>query len=130
MVSTPSPGKGRAEYLSCTHTFYVQRRMLVLSLCARNTPVKSTRWGPQLQGQCGCRTTHSKNLCQFGSSAAGFSTSNALLAFRRRCHPFLSPDHVVAKVFLSGRYYPSDNRGTAVPDAPAQAPALPWPSCL
>jgi len=36
----------------------------------------------------------------------------------------------LTKVLLSGRYYASDIKGTAVPDSAAQSPALPYPSFL
>jgi len=40
--------------------------------------------------QLRCRTTHAKNLCRLGSSAAGFSTLRTPLAFSRRYTPFIS----------------------------------------
>jgi len=65
-------------------------------------PVNSTGWRPLSQAKLGYRTTHAKNLCPFGSSAAGFSIPSPLLALQRRRNPFISPDRVLAKVLLSG----------------------------
>jgi hypothetical protein len=50
-------------------------------------PVSSTSRTSLLQGQPRYRTTHAKNLCALGSSAAGCSTPTTLWALKRQYHP-------------------------------------------
>src|SRR4051812_43058515 len=54
---------------------------------AQNMPVMWTGWRPLPQVLPESRTTHAKNLCPLGSSAAGFSTLRTLLACERRPNP-------------------------------------------